>query len=110
MSFAQDHADALRGVQDSEGVAVTFTPPPSSAASAVTGYAIRSKGNPAKYAALSLIESDSPTLFFVPSTFAVQASLLGYSVVWASDTYTVRDSAPIAPAGPWIAAKLIVSA
>lgn len=73
----------------------------------ITGTAIRSVGDPHRYAALGLVESQAPTLFWVPTTYG-DTPEPGDTVVWQSTTYTARDVTVIAPDGVTIAARVIV--
>jgi len=82
----------------------TFTSPTETT---VTGSAIQVRGDPETYRALSLIQSEAPTLFWTPATYG-EAPEPGDTVVWASKTYTVRDVAKIQPDGVCIAARVIV--
>lgn len=76
----------------------------------VSGYAIRDTGgNPQRWIALSLIQSEAPRLLF-GSTTAGSLPALGATVSWGGTTYTVRDVEPIEPDGTAIVAFLIVSA
>jgi hypothetical protein len=118
MTYAAEHADALAMVAEA-GASVTFTltiPGTYDAAtdtwtggstSTVTGDAIRTRGNPERYKALELIESESPALLFTPDTYG-DLPALNSTVSWNSTTYTVRDVDPIAPDGTAIAARVIV--
>jgi len=75
----------------------------------VAGYAIRDAGgNPQRYLALELIQSESPRLLFGPSTPGA-LPLLGSVVTWGGDVFTVRDVDPIGPDGPAVVAYVIVS-
>lgn len=82
--------------------------------STITGSAIQVRGNPQRYAALGLVLSTMPTLFFTPDTYPLAANgsafvLPGDTVTWASQTYVVQDVEPIAPDGYVIAARIVVS-
>lgn len=118
MSYSVEWAGALADVQ-AAGAAVTFSlttdvldPSTSTyvagATVTVPGYAISRSGNPIKYAALGLLLMEAPTLVFVPSTYGNLPGL-GYSVVWNSTTYLVKDVDPVGPDGPAILAKVIVA-
>jgi len=74
----------------------------------IPGYAVRVKGNPLKYQALSLIQSEAPALLFAPSTLG-GLPLPGDTVTWASTLYTVKDTDPEAPDGVAIIATVIVA-
>lgn len=117
--YTADHIDALSAVQES-GMAVTFTyrnPGTLDAATGlytgsstttVSGYAVRTRGNPKTYDRLTLKQSEAPSLFFVPSTFGA-LPLPGYEVTMGSVKYTVRDVDPVAPDGTALAARIVVS-
>ena len=117
MSYANDHAGALRDIQKA-GVAVTFTketrvPDPLTGHSTVTsstivGYAIRVVGRPKVYEALKLVESQAPTLLFAASTFGEKPDI-GMTVEWGSETFTVKDVNPVAPDGNAIICRVVVA-
>ena len=76
----------------------------------VVGTAVRGAGNPKRYQALGLVESDAPTLIFVPTTYG-QFPEPGDTVVWpptGGSTYTVRDVENISPDGVSILSRVIV--
>ena len=76
----------------------------------VTGSAIQVRGDPRRYAALGLVLTTMPTLFFAPTTYG-QCPEPGDSVLWPlvnGKTYTVKDVDPIAPDGVVIAARIVV--
>ena len=119
MTYADDHASALADLTEA-GTAVTFTRTlpgtydPSTdtwsggSTTTVAGYAMRVKGNPLQYQALELIQSESPTLLFTPSTYG-EMPALGSQVTWNSLAYTVRAVDPVSPDGTAIVARVIVS-
>lgn len=119
MSYSATHASALRSVT-SKGSAVTFTTTDpgtydatadtfaSASSSTVAGYAIQVGGNPLTYQALSLVQGQAPSLFFVPSTFG-NLPAIGDAVTWASDTYVVKDVQPLQPDGTAIAATVVIA-
>lgn len=74
----------------------------------IPGCAVRVKGNPLKYQALSLIQSEAPALLFAPSTLG-GLPLPGDAVTWAGALYTVRDVDPESPDGVAIIATVIVA-
>jgi hypothetical protein len=74
----------------------------------ITGEAVRVRGRPETYRALSLIESEAPTLFFTPSEYGDRPKP-GDTVVWETLTWTVRDVNPIAPDGVLIAARIVIT-
>lgn len=75
----------------------------------VTGVAVRVRGEPSRYRALSLVESEAPTLLFKPTALYAAAPDVGDSVSWAGDTYLVRDVDPVAPDGVLVVARVIVA-
>lgn len=103
-----------------DGAAVTFTLESpgtedpeagtwsSGSTSTVTGYASRVGGDPKRYQALNLIESEAPTLDFTPDT---RGSLpaLNSSVSWGGVTYFARDLDIDAPDGTSNGARIIVA-
>ncbi len=119
MSYAPEHASALADVT-AAGSAVTFTwrtpgvhdPATDTFTTAATvtvaGYALRVRGDPDRYRALSLVEAQAPTLLFTPTTYGALPAL-GASVTWGGTVYTVRDVAPLAPDGTAILARVVVA-
>ena len=117
--YAAEHASARAEVK-AAGSPVTFTltaPGTYDAATGVwgtpttttvPGYAIRTKGDPLKYQALGLVQSESPMLLFVPDTYG-GAPAPGYSCAWNSMTYIVRDVDPLAPDGLTIKANVVMT-
>lgn len=118
MSYATEHADALADVT-AAGAAVTFskttqgsydpeTDTATASTSAVAGVAIRVPGDPNRYSALNLVETQAATLLFVPTTFG-DTPELGSSVSFGGSTLTVRDVEPLALDGTTILATVVVS-
>lgn len=117
--YTSDHASALADVTEA-GVAVTFTmvtPGTYDAATdtwtdavdaSVSGYAIRTRGNPLRYQALGLVQSESPTLLFTPTTYGDQP-VVGSTVTWGGVVYTVKDVEPVEPDGNAILCKVVVA-
>lgn len=118
-TYAQDHASALLDLTEA-GSAVTFThitPGVYDAGTdtwtdavdaSVSGYAIRTRGNPLRYQALNLVQSESPSLLFAPTTYGAQP-VIGSTVTWGGVTYTCRDVEPVEPDGNAIICKVVVS-
>ncbi len=86
-----------------------------SATTTITGSAVRVRPRSIfeweQYKALSLIESDAPTLLFTPDTYGDEPKV-GDTVVWpetGGETYTVKAVNPIAPDGVLIAARIVVA-
>ena len=74
----------------------------------ITGEAMKVRGNPDTYKALSLIESEAPTLLWAPSTYGDPAPDLGYTCEWANVSYTVRSVDALAPDGVVITARIVI--
>lgn len=74
----------------------------------ITGSAIRVRGNPQTLRALSLINSEAPTLLFTATTYG-QRPQSGDTVVWESLTWVVRDVDPVAPDGVSIVDRVIIT-
>lgn len=74
----------------------------------VGGHAIAVSGDPLRYEALHLVQSDAITLLFAPTTFG-QLPPLGSSVPFGGSTWIVRDVEPTAPDGTAIAARIIAA-
>ncbi len=118
MGYDTTHGNALSLVKR-KGAAVTFTNAlpgtedpetglfTASSSSTVAGQAVRVAGDPKIYEALNLVEANSPTLLFVPTTFG-GAVTLGSTLTWSSVSYTVRQANPIAPDGTNIAWRVVV--
>lgn len=117
--FSRQWAAALAKVQ-AKGAPVTFTlqtPGTENIATGargaptittISGYAVRAKGKPLTYQRLSLIESEAPTLEFVPSVYGQQPALSS-TCVFGGKPYTVADVDPIAPDGVTILSRVVVS-
>lgn len=117
--YTSDHAGALADLAEA-GASVTFTfaSPGTYTASTglfsgdttttVTGAAIRIAGNPLRYQALGLTQTEAPTLLFAPTTFG-SLPVLGASVTFGGVTYTVRDVEPLALDGTAILANIVVA-
>jgi hypothetical protein len=119
MSYNGQHAGALALVTR-KGASVTFTRRSpgthtattgrfaSASSSSIAGSAVQVASEPEQLRALSLVETDAPTLFFVPSTYGQMPDELD-EVTWNSLTYRVRAIQRIAPDGTAIAARVVVS-
>lgn len=117
--YATDHASALADIS-AAGAAVTFTRAKSTiyvaetdanyavTPTSIPGFAVRVRGNPLKYQALSLIQSEAPALLFAPSTLG-GLPLPGDTVTWGGEVYTVRDVDPESPDGVAIIATVIIA-
>jgi hypothetical protein len=119
MTYALDHASAYADIL-AAGAAITFTKAvpgtmtPGSgvfsgaSSSAVAGVAIRDKGDPKRYEALKLTQTEAVTLLFAPSTYGQMPELNAVGV-FAGVTYRVRDVEPVAPDGNVIIASIVVT-
>lgn len=81
----------------------------------IIGSAIQVSGDPQRYAALGLVLSTSPTLFFTPTAYNLRAFtpdfvVPGDIVTWNDTDFTVKDVKPIAPDGIVVAARIIAGA
>ena len=77
------------------------------ATSTITGTAVQVPGQPHRYAQLGLVESEAPTLIFIP-TYYGETPEPGDVVTWASQEYTVRDVQRWAPDGVTIGASIVI--
>lgn len=118
--YASEAADALSDIADA-GAAVTFkradgtpvydsttgrwTKSPDTTAS---GSAMQVRGDPDRFAALSLVLVDPVTLLVAASGLAITPQP-GDSMVWAGATYTVKDVDPTGPDGTAIFYRIIGS-
>ncbi len=117
-AFAAEHADMYAEVA-ANGAAVTFTKTTPGAfnestgvtadptVSSVAGVAMKVKGDKKRYESLSLIESNAPTLLFVPATYGDEPDL-GAIGEWAGDPVTLKDVETFAPDGTAISARCVV--
>jgi len=78
------------------------------ATTSISGNAIQVRGDPEVYKALSLIESEAPTLLFVPTTYGGRVEP-GYTVEWSNLTYTAQNVRHVAPDGVVIVSYITVS-
>jgi hypothetical protein len=121
VSYAATHARTYRTVAR-KGAAVSFEKPSTAATfdsatdtaaspesvTTIPGVAIQDKGKPSTYARLSLVQSQAPTLLFVPAAYGSLPEP-GATCTWAGAEYAVADVDPIAPNGVPIAAMIVVS-
>lgn len=77
-------------------------------AETVSGEATQTKGDPEQYRALSLVESEAPTLLWAPNTYGDAAPDPGWTVTWADVEYVVKAVDPVAPDGVVIVAKIVI--
>ncbi len=73
----------------------------------IPGVAMRVRGDPAAYRTLELVESEAPTLLWVPQTYG-QTPRPGDLLTWNSLEYTVAEVFPLAPDGVTIHARIII--
>lgn len=73
----------------------------------VPGNAMEIDGDPDLYRALTLIETDNPTLLFKPTTVG-QYPALGSSVVWGGNTYMLKNRKMMAMNGTVKALRCVV--
>lgn len=88
-----------------DGETRTWSTPTSTS---ITGSAMQVQGDPEKYKALGLVESEAPTLLFVPNTYG-DAIGVGWTVTWANKNYTVTDVSHVAPDGVVILTRAVVT-
>ena len=74
----------------------------------ITGSAIEVRGDPETYKALSLIESEAPTLMFAPTTYGDEIEP-GYTVSWSNVTYTVKSVRHLRPDGVCILSYAVIA-
>lgn len=116
MTYAAQHDRALDQVRR-KGAALTFTKSTrtlddetgeaSVSTATVAGQAVRVPGDPKRYGDLGLLESQAPTLLFVPTTLGEEPEL-GATCAWGGETFTVADVEPLAPDGSTILARVVV--
>lgn len=111
---------SLQGVLARKGKSVTFThvaPGTHDPATAgfgapvkttVKGYAMRIPGDPERYRALELIESEAPTLMFTPKTRG-EMPAIDSRVTWGDLDYSVKHLDVVALNGTATSAKIVVS-
>jgi hypothetical protein len=93
MAYTQDHASALADVR-AAGAAISFV-----GTSTVSGYAIPLlSGAPKRFAGRTLVETQGPALFFVPTTYGERPALNALGT-WGGQEYAVRDELPFDPDG-----------
>lgn len=75
----------------------------------IPGSAIQTRGNPKRYEALQLRETEAPTLLWTPAVYGQQPDPApGDLVEWRSRTWTVKDVDAVAPDGVLIVARIII--
>jgi hypothetical protein len=75
--------------------------------STVTGYAEQVAGDPERYRALELVETEAPTLDFTPDTYNEEPAQ-DSTVSWGGVTFKTRDVASWKPAGEVISSSVVV--
>ena len=84
----------------STGVVTTST-------STITGEAIKVRGEPQRYRALGLVESEAPTLLFAPATYGDRIKP-GDRTTFRSQVFTARECHHLEPDGVVIQTRVIV--
>jgi hypothetical protein len=119
VSYAADHAGALADIQ-AAGASVTFsrTSPgtyngpagtfSSATTTSVAGAAVQVTGNTKRYAELGLVEANTRTLLFAPTTYGASPDL-GMACTWGGEEFVVRDAPTLAPDGSAILSRVVVS-
>ena len=79
----------------------------------ITGNAFQVRANPARYTALGLVLSESPTLLFTPTNYNLKAFSdefvqVGDTTSWNDETFTALDVDPVAPDGLVIMARIVI--
>jgi hypothetical protein len=90
-----------------DGATDTSTITPATPGDQFPGNAMEIDGDPELYKALSLIESENPTLLFTPTTVG-SIPPLGAFGVWGGNTYTIKNRKFLAMNGIQKAARLVV--
>jgi hypothetical protein len=94
MSYTADHAAALNDVRNA-GAAVSFV----LSSTTVAGYAIPLlSGAPKRFQGRTLVETQGPALFFVPSTYGERPPVNALGD-WGGQEYAVKDELPFDPDG-----------
>jgi hypothetical protein len=78
------------------------------ATTTISGAAVRDKGNPLTYEKLGLVQSEAPTLFFIPENFG-DLPLPNDTATWGGIPYTAKDVLPVAPDGTVIGCYVVVA-
>jgi hypothetical protein len=90
--YTADWQSALTDVRNA-GAAVTFT-----GDTTVSGYAIGVRGKGKRFGSDTLVETENPLLFFIPSTYGAKPALNALAT-WGGTEYAVKDALPFAPNG-----------
>lgn len=119
MSYEASHAGALAQVKR-RGAAASFVHTTPGAHVESTGqwsepteatvevYAVQVRGDPERYRALELIESEAPTLLIVPVTYG-QMPEIDDEVSWGGVSYKARELILVAPDSTAIMAHVIIA-
>jgi hypothetical protein len=110
--YEDEYADAYVSVEEA-GAAITFTKEIIIRGNyvgevTVVGVAMRVRGDPRQYKALSLVEHEAPTLLFVPGTIGKMPDL-GATCEWSGDTFQVEAVSPLSPDGVPILGRVVIS-
>jgi hypothetical protein len=92
-TYTADHASALADVR-AAGAAVSFV----LASVTVAGYAIPLSGMPKRFMPSKLVETQGPSLFFVPTTYGERPAINALGT-WGGTEYAVKDEQPFDPDG-----------
>lgn len=119
MGYANQHASALRAVMQ-KGASMPLTRATASdydaesdtlirvATATLSGYAVEVPGNPSTYQAMGLVQSEAPSVFWVPVTYG-DVPKPGDTAPCRGVTMTVKSVTPLSPDGVVIAATLILA-
>ncbi len=109
MSYNAQHTSSLATMQR-KGIAMTWTGPrtgtldaatdrkTSGSSAAVAGYGARVRGREKEYDGLSMVQSEAPTFFFIPTTYGAEPAL-NSTAIFGGVTYTLARTIPIDPDG-----------
>jgi hypothetical protein len=74
----------------------------------IAGNAMKVRGNPSEYRESGLVESEAPTLLFVPTTYGDRISE-GDTVTWRNILYTVKKCFHLEPDGVVISTRVMIA-
>lgn len=117
--YAADHAGARADVRAAGAPVVwTLTTPGTldpatglltgGGMTTVSGFALRTRGVPERYAALGLVESEAPSFLFAPDEYGAVVPL-GARMTFGGIWYTARDVDLIAPDGTAILCRVVAA-
>jgi hypothetical protein len=101
--IAADFSQTIPGIYDP--ITDTTTPP---TVIPTPGYGVEIPGTPVEYGAMELIGVNALTIMWVPTTYGDQPNLEA-QIVWHGVLRTIYQVFPIAPIGPLIAAKIVIT-